>query len=145
MAARSIGSCRRRGGRRSRSPAWSATSSSSSSNSRRIGCATKCNGSCARCWTYEAFQPHETRSMTAVTFIFDDHAKPYWRHGQPPRTALSHDYNLFQMAHEGLRLGMTVHFTTIDDYYNYGPALPVSQVYPLLHITDAPIKLDALD
>ncbi len=83
--------------------------------------------------------------MNRVTFIFDDDAKPYWRNGLPPRTALSHDYNLFQLAHEALRLGMGVHFTTIDDYFNYGPALPVSQIYPTLHIADTPIGLTALD
>ncbi len=83
--------------------------------------------------------------MTKVTFIFDDHAKPYWRHDRPPRTGLSHDFNLFQMAHEALRLGMIVHFTTIDDYFRYGSASAVSQVYPTLQISTSEIKLDALD
>ncbi len=83
--------------------------------------------------------------MTKVTFIFDDQAKQYWRPGRAPRTALSHDFNLFQMAHEALRLGMTVHFTTIDDYYKYGSAVQTSQIYPTLQLSTAPIKLEALD
>ncbi len=83
--------------------------------------------------------------MTKVTFIFDDHAKPQWRPDRAPRTSLSHDFNLFQMAHEALRLGMAVHFTTIADYYKYGTALAVSQVYPTLRIATREIKLEALD
>jgi hypothetical protein len=83
--------------------------------------------------------------MTKVTFIFDDFAKPHWRPGRPPRTGLSHDYNLFQMAHEALRLGMTVHFTTIDDYFHYGSAVEATQIYPTLAIGTASIKLEALD
>lgn len=83
--------------------------------------------------------------MTKVTFIFDDHAKPQWRPERAPRTSLSHDFNLFQMAHEALRLGMAVHFTTIADYYKYGTALGVSQVYPTLRIATREIKLEALD
>ncbi len=83
--------------------------------------------------------------MTKVTFIFDDHAKPYWRSGRAPRTGLSHDYNLFQMAHEALRLGMDVHFTTIDDYFHYGSAVPASQIYPTLQVSSNAIKLEALD
>lgn len=83
--------------------------------------------------------------MTKVSFIFDDHAKPYWRSGRPPRTALSHDFNLFQMAHEALRLGMGVHFTTIADYFHYGSAVPVSQVYPTLHVSSNETKLEEVD
>ena len=83
--------------------------------------------------------------MTKVTFIFDDFAKPYWRSNRPPRTALSHDFNLFQMAHEALRLGMDVHFTTIQDYHGYGMAQPVLQIYPTLQISGNSIKLDLLD
>ena len=83
--------------------------------------------------------------MTKVTFIFDDLAKPHWRNNRAPRTSLSHDYNLFQMAHEALRLGMAVHFTTIDDYFHYGSAMQVSQVYPTLHIASAGRKLEEID
>ncbi len=83
--------------------------------------------------------------MTGIALLFDDHAAGHWRDGEPPRTAFSHDQNLFQMAHEALRLGMAVHVSTIGAYLHGGPAMPVRAIYPALRMDASGPALQALD
>jgi hypothetical protein len=72
--------------------------------------------------------------------IFDPASEELWVNDLPPKPRFSHDNNLLQFAHELLRLGATVFFTTSAEYdrhgvHGRGDARQVLEIYPTLRLS----------
>ena len=72
--------------------------------------------------------------MKTALLLFDDFSPPRLINGKPPLTSMSHDFNLFQFAHEARRNGIKPYYATVSTYYGIGSRLchSIEAVYPTL-------------
>lgn len=71
-----------------------------------------------------------------VLLTFDDFSLPVLKTGAMPRTTMSHDQNLFQIARAALLKGHEIYFSSIDNYLQDGEILRFSQIDPHLRVDD---------
>ncbi len=74
-----------------------------------------------------------------VLLLIDQITLPYLIDGEPPAAPFSHDKNLFQFAHEALRLGWTVLLSAAQPDAITRPTWEVRQVYPTWEQDRTPI------
>jgi hypothetical protein len=82
--------------------------------------------------------------VAKIGLIFDGSSMPYLREGAIPRTSMSHDFNLFQIAHQALSKGHEVYFGSNSDYHCGGNFGRLVSIYPRLSFMDVRATLDEI-
>lgn len=70
--------------------------------------------------------------MQSIGLIFDDVSIDYLRRSERPRTAMSHDFNMFQFGHYAQQLGAKVYFGSTSDYRKRRPFRKMTSIYPVI-------------